>query len=661
MAVVAQMTEGGSNHAADERVTSYGTPSELDHRAGTARPEETRLDAALANIPHGLCMFDADKRLVLSNSRYAEMYSLPPWLVAPGTPLESIVEYRRQIGNAPVDFPAYASHEGIEFKQEGNSLFEFELADGRTIRINHLVLKDGGYVATHEDVTDAVRSEGRFRSIFNAISEGIFILDATSGAFIEINEPGYLMLGYKADELIGSDFQTLSSGAKPYTESDARGWMEKAAASRQPQRFAWQSRTKDGRVLPVEVSMRFALIGGEEVVLAIMRDLSERQVIEAQLRQSQKMEAVGQLTGGMAHDFNNLLGVIIGNLDLIRDTGPLDPRIDELVGQALEAALGGADLTRRLLAFARRQPLQPVRIDLKELVARTVKLLARVLGENIEISVELGEGDCFVIADATQLEAALTNLATNARDAMPRGGRLLISTGRRGLDADYAASNRDVTPGEYAVIEVTDTGVGMPPEVIGKIFDPFFTTKEVGKGTGLGLCMVFGFLKQSGGHITVYSEVGVGTTFRLYLPRVEDGGTAEAPAQPAALSSSKGEMVLVVEDNTALRRTAVRQLRELGYRVLDVQNGAEALAQLEANAVDLLFTDIVMPAGMDGFELANTAKARWPDLKVILTSGYPERKVAESLATVNFPLLTKPYRRAALAQILREVLDDTRG
>ena len=237
----------------------------------------------------------------------------------PGTPLEDILEYRRAIGNAPVDFPGYASHQGIQFKREGNSLFEFKLEDGRTIRVNHLVLKDGGYVATHEDVTAAVRSEDRFRSIFNSISEGIFILDAATGTFIEVNQPGCLMLGRKADELIGRDFEALSSGVPPYTLVEASQWMKKAAASGQPQRFAWQSKTSDGRVFPVEVSMRFASVGGQDVALAIVRDLTEREVIEAQLRQAQKMEAIGNLTGGMAHDFNNLLGVIIGNLDLLAE------------------------------------------------------------------------------------------------------------------------------------------------------------------------------------------------------------------------------------------------------------------------------------------------------------------------------------------------------
>jgi len=340
-------------HAATDGAKAPSTSSELDQQAPARHVEDERLGAALANVPHGLCMFDADKRLLLSNSRYGEMYSLPPELLLPGTPLARIVAYREQIGNAPVNFPGYATHDGIHFKKEGNSLFEFMLQDGRAIRVNHLVLKDGGYVATHEDVTDAVRSEARFRSIFDAVSEGIFILDAATGTFIDVNAPGCSMLGYTAEELIGKDVLALSSNIAPYTQQGIVEWIKKAAATGQPQRFDWQSKTKEGRIFPVQISMRFASIGGDEVVLAIVRDLSEREVIEAQLRQAQKMEAIGQLTGGMAHDFNNLLSIIIGNLDFLAERLPARPGLEEPVKEALDAALQGADLTQRLLAFAR--------------------------------------------------------------------------------------------------------------------------------------------------------------------------------------------------------------------------------------------------------------------------------------------------------------------
>jgi CheY-like chemotaxis protein len=369
------------------------------------------------------------------------------------------------------------------------------------------------------------------------------------------------------------------------------------------------------------------------------------------------MEAIGSLTGGLAHDFNNLLGVIIGNLDMVKSGGSLSPHDSELVGDAVDAALRGAELTRRLLAFARRQPLAPADIALNQLVGGIVGLMRRTLGENISIAVELASDTWPVHADPAQLEAAIVNLATNARDAMPNGGRLIVTTGNRHLDADYAALHPDLSPGDYAMIEVTDTGFGIAADTMDRIFEPFFTTKEPGRGTGLGLSMVFGFIKQSGGHINVYSEPGSGTTFRLYLPRQD---ARAALPEPVITSRSDGgnETVLLVEDNDAMRRVAKRQLEALGYRVVETDQGASALDILAREPVDLLFSDIVMPGGIGGFELARTALSRWPGLKVLLTSGFPEAKMqgnGEAIAGVR--LLSKPYRREDLARALRECLD----
>jgi len=312
-----------------------------------------------------------------------------------------------------------------------------------------------------------------------------------------------------------------------------------------------------------------------------------------------------------------------------------------------------------LLAFARRQPLQPQTVDLKVLVRDTMKLLERLLGTDIQTSLVLDDAEpSFVVVDPTQLEAALTNLATNARDAMPRGGKLTVAVGNRIIDDDYVAGNPGVRPGEYVFIEVTDTGTGMSAEVINHIFDPFFTTKERGEGTGLGLSMVFGFVKQSGGHVGVYSEIGSGSTFRLYLPRTGAVKDAESVAPRASeVTTSQGEAVLVVEDNASLRRAAIRHLGNLGYRALEAENGAQAMAVLESTKVDVLFTDVVMAGHFDGFELAGLAKSRWPHLKVVLTSGYPETRLKEAFASSPHRFLNKPYRKAALARILREALE----
>jgi signal transduction histidine kinase len=378
---------------------------------------------------------------------------------------------------------------------------------------------------------------------------------------------------------------------------------------------------------------------------------------EEKLRQSQKMEAVGQLTGGLAHDFNNLLLVVIGNLDQLIESKKTDRETQELGQHALEAAQRGADLTRSMLAFARRQPLQPRRIAVNDLVSGIARLLDRTLGERIEVSLELAVDLWPVVADPAQLEAALTNLATNARDAMPRGGRLAIVTANRHLDEDYSLHHAEVTPGDYVMIEVSDTGIGMTPEVAAQIFDPFFTTKARGEGTGLGLSMVFGFIKQSGGHINVYSEPDAGSTFRLYLPR--DLHAADAELQPAATSGAAagGEVVLVVEDNPALRRVVVLQLTTLGYGVRETQDAAAALALLESGErVDVVFADVVMPGKLDGYDLALTVMQRWPATKVVLTSGFPGSNGRHERAA-SVPLLTKPYRRDDLARILRQALD----
>jgi CheY-like chemotaxis protein/two-component sensor histidine kinase len=368
------------------------------------------------------------------------------------------------------------------------------------------------------------------------------------------------------------------------------------------------------------------------------------------------MEAIGNLTGGLAHDFNNLLGVVIGNLEMLKDAEPGVAAIREFSGDALDAALRGAELTRRLLAFARRQPLRPQPVVLNELIASIMKLLTRMLGEKIEVVLNLADDAPVVVVDPVQLDAALTNLATNARDAMPRGGRLTIKTGRAALDADFVAFHPDVAPGDYALVTVADDGVGMAPDVVGRIFEPFYTTKERDKGTGLGLSMVYGFIKQSGGHITVHSEPGAGTVFRLYLPPSIATDVAAPAVRGEAALSGRGEIVLVVEDNAALRRVLVRQLKGFGFGVIEAGSGSEALTLLETRAVDILFTDIVMPGEIDGLDLAKMARARWPIIRTILTSGFADTRSSEEVAALNIPLLGKPSRREELVRVLREVL-----
>lgn len=390
-------------------------------------------------------------------------------------------------------------------------------------------------------------------------------------------------------------------------------------------------------------------------LLASYIDITERRNMELQLRQAQKMEAIGNLTGGIAHDFNNLLAIIIGNIDDLRSYNRLDDDLDDLAEEALNAAIRGADLTRRLLAFARQQPLEQHLVDPNALVADLNKLLERALGEAVQIKLEFGNNIWPTIVDPIQLQSALVNLATNARDAMPGGGVLSIATANRHLDEDYAKRTTEVTPGDYVMIQVTDTGTGIEPHIQKRIFEPFFTTKERDRGTGLGLAMVFGFIKQSGGHINVYSEPGAGTTMRLYLPRALQKAeiSMEQTEFPTSLVA-EGETILAVEDNPDLRKVVVLQLERLGYNVIEADSGPAALSILDQQHVDLVFTDLVMPGGLDGPSLVREIARRWPHVKAVMTSGFPEARVAETIAPL--PILVKPYRRDDLARILRRAL-----
>ncbi|MCW5771879.1 MAG: response regulator, partial [Rhodospirillaceae bacterium] len=377
-----------------------------------------------------------------------------------------------------------------------------------------------------------------------------------------------------------------------------------------------------------------------------------------QLHQAQKMEAIGGLTGGIAHDFNNLLTIVIGNLDLLRDRVEHDPAAAARADAALQASLRGAELTRRLLAFARRQPLAPKPTDVNGLVAGMTDLLQQILSETVEIRMMAGADLWPALIDPAQLDSALVNLATNARDAMPQGGKLTIATRNTQLDADYAARVPDVVPGDYVLVEVTDTGSGMSAEALARAFEPFYTTKEAGRGTGLGLSMVYGFVKQSKGHVSIYSELGHGTVVRLYLPRAEAAPAPLAAGAKPPSAPRPGATVLVVEDNPGVLRSVVAQLTALGYTVREADSGPSAVAILadRSAAVDLLFTDIVMPGGMNGADLARAARALRPNLKVLLTSGFPGSAWQDDAPGKDEHFIGKPYRKDDLAQKLNEIL-----
>jgi signal transduction histidine kinase len=401
---------------------------------------------------------------------------------------------------------------------------------------------------------------------------------------------------------------------------------------------------------------------GEALRVKVQREEQLKQTL-AKLQHAQKMETVGNLTGGIAHDFNNLLGILIGNLDLLKAMVAGNKDSEELVDEALEAGLRGKELNRRLLAFARRQSLKPEVIDINESLTGMTKLLRRSLGEQIQIELRCNADIWPVLVDPNQLETAILNLGINARDAMPHGGGLALETRNVTIDETAAMMDEELQPGDYVMLAVTDEGEGIPPEILTRVFDPFFTTKEVGKGTGLGLSMVNGFIKQSGGHVTIYSEVGHGTTVRLYLPR--DKSTAKEStkvAGPAEEPRGQGQTVLVVEDNDGMRRVAKKQLTELGYRVLEAENAAGALAMLKAGTkVDLVFSDVIMPGEIDGIGLADALSRDYPGLPVILTSGFTARPSDEArwkdAGKISTELLMKPYRREELAWAINRNLE----
>ncbi len=530
---------------------------------------------------------------------------------------------------------------------------------------------------TENKIAEIASTHGdhRFRAAFACATHGMVLVSPT-GQIEMANASFYEFIGRKEANSAALAFdETLHREDRgPFLNGIRQLLLGEIAHLKQDLRFV----TASGGVSlgSTSISLVKSDISEIEQLVVQIVDINDRQLTTKRLNQAQKMEAIGQLTGGLAHDFNNLLTIIMGNMQLVEGRLLGDEKASKRIAEALDAARKGSELTRQLLAIARKQELEPCEVSVNALVTGMESLISRTLGENIELRVDVDVNDMQVMIDPSQLESSILNLAINARDAMPNGGRLTIETQQAYLDQEYAEKYPEISPGHHVLVAVSDDGTGMSQELVEKVFQPFFTTKEQGKGTGLGLSMVYGFIKQSGGHITIYSEVGHGTSVKMYLPRkfaagdvaleiaaepkVAGAGRAQAPAESVAPPSVRAQKILVVEDQEAVRAVACGFLSDFGYDIVEAEDGFQALAKLQEDPdIDLMFSDIVMPGGMNGFDLAQAASSMRPELRIVHTSGYPKGAMVhqdEPRFKQGF-IIMKPYRREELQKMIRDAFE----
>ena len=516
------------------------------------------------------------------------------------------------------------------------------------------------------DVTEARRleerlrmSERRFQTLFESAPEAYIITDRR-GTIVLANEQAEKTFGWTRQELVGQSVEMLMLQSNRKAHVALReGYLKDAVPRAMGGSQALRGVRKGGKEFPVEISLSPMESDGELLVASAVRDITERTQLQAQLLQAQKMESVGRLAGGVAHDFNNLLSVILGWTGMVLEELPADHAARPSLEEVLRAGEGAAGLTRQLLAFSRQQLVEPTFFNPNALVVELDKMFRRLIGEDIQLVTRTDPALGTVKMDRGQLEQVLMHLVVNARDAMPEGGKITIETANVTLDADYPRTHQGVTAGEYVMIAVSDSGVGMSDEVKTRLFEPFFTTKESGKGTGLGLATSYGIAQQAGGHIGVYSELGVGTTMKVYLPR-RDEAAAIASARVERSSSRGAETILLVEDEPAVRLVSARMLETQGYRVLLANTGEEALRLLGAarEPVHLLLTDVVLAGGMSGRVLAERVRDLTPGFKVLFVSGYTsDVTILHGLLEKGITLVQKPFTAESLGGKVREVLD----
>ncbi|MDX9973211.1 MAG: PAS domain S-box protein [FCB group bacterium] len=499
-------------------------------------------------------------------------------------------------------------------------------------------------------------SEQNYREIFDAANEGLIIFDL-DGRILDINKRTSELFGIEREDALNlsiNDFNNVSP-ARPHEE--AVEWLRKSLHE-ETQLVEWNVRSRQGRVFWTEVALRASNIGGRRCVIAAVRDISERKQLEAQLQQAQKMEAVGQLAGGVAHDFNNLLQVINGHSDFALEESSYDARTREALLEIQRAGQSATQLVRQLLAFSRQQVLNKEILDLNEVIGSTITLLHRVIGEHIQIAYVPGRKLETILADRGQMEQVLMNLCVNARDAMPTGGTMTIETGMTNFDRDFCQAHSWAKEGQFVQVTVSDTGGGMDPQTLARIWEPFFTTKEVGRGTGLGLATVYGIVRQHDGMVHVYSEPDKGTVFKIYLPAARKAlRTPPASAKPALRGGS--ETILLAEDNEMVRNITKRILEQAGYQVITARDGLEALEifEREGDTITLALMDMVMP-GLGGYAVSEKVRERFPQARFLFASGYSADMVQTGLVNnEGFELIQKPFKRSDLLERVRKVIE----
>ncbi|NOZ10908.1 MAG: PAS domain S-box protein [Gammaproteobacteria bacterium] len=626
---------------------------------------KAEFEAMFNAISDGVAFADTERRIVMCNPAVYEMFGYSDQeLIGRTTEMlyadrkDFLEQGRRRYRTEPVKQQG-APYE-VRYKRKDGTVFWTETIGTQVKDVN---AKTIGFIALFRDITERKRAEEREISlgrILDGSLNEVYIFNAETFRFIQVNRVAMENLGYSAEEL-----QKLTPlDLKPYMthRTFVKLLTPLRNGTKEKVRFNTTHQRKDGSLYPVEVQVQLSTFGSVLAFAAIILDITERLQSEEALRRSQKMEAVGQLAGGIAHDFNNQLGVIIGYLDYLKTYVANSEGPRQWVDTASKATLRCMDLTRQLLTFTRRQSNKKTVVDINASFKTLEAMIDRSVTPAIDVQYHLSDKLWLTEIDPGEFQDATLNLVINARDAMPGGGKLLIETSNKTLDADSILLSPDAQVGDYVQLMLSDTGMGMDKETLEHIFEPFFTTKPEGKGTGLGMAMVYGFVKRYGGYIKVYSELGVGTTMRLYLPRSAALKSTTATVEEVELPTGS-EAILIVDDEVDLLELANQYLSSLGYRTRTAVDGVQALAILaEDEQFDLLFTDVVMPGGMDGYELAQQATQQRPKLRVLLTSGFTSKAISHNgLDRFSTHFLGKPYRKGDLAQRVRLVLDEEWG